>query len=279
MDLDTLTSAIRSRKSVRSYAPEPLSAHDDAILDVALHTASNPFGETVHLYKLAQDTAARGERLGTYGIIRGAQTFIGASAQPTPLAPLALGYEVEQVILRLTAAGLGTVWLGGTFKRSAFARAMGVPASEWFPAIVPVGVAAAKRGSAERLMRVVAKSDQREAWRDLFTEDGFQIQLSEEAAGRYALPLEMLRLAPSALNAQPWRVVKAGRAFHFFETHKTGSSVNEARLKGVDLGIAIAHFHLTAQALDLAGHFAVQPLAGVHIPENTIYHISWICDD
>ena len=35
-------------------------------------------------------------------------------------------------------------------------------------------------------------------------------------AGDYARPLEMVRLAPAATNAQPWRVRKARDVYHFY---------------------------------------------------------------
>ena len=37
--------------------------------------------------------------------------------------------------------------------------------------------------------------------------NSFAEPLTEEEAGDYQFPLEMLRLAPSAVNKQPWRVV------------------------------------------------------------------------
>ena len=50
------------------------------------------------------------------------------------------------------------------------------------------------------------------------------------------------------------------------------------RLRQIDLGIGICHFHLTAKALGLRGHFAHAPLSGVRIPEDTFYHISWVAE-
>lgn len=52
----------------------------------------------------------------------------------------------------------------------------------------------------------------------MFTLNDFNTPLSKEEAGEYQAALEMLRLAPSATNAQPWAVVKEGNHFHFFVT-------------------------------------------------------------
>ena len=85
----------------------------------------------------------------------------------------------------------------------------------------------------------------------------------------------MLRLAPSATNAQPWRVVKKQNAYHFFETHKKNASEEEKMIKKVDLGIALSHFHQTAMEQGLVGQFKKMDNTGINIPENTTYIISW----
>lgn len=278
MQTNDIIATIKSRKSVRTYKEIPLKDADRAALLAMMKTVSNPFGETIHLHMIDRALDAKGEKLGTYGMIRGASTFLGVSAPLTALSPLAMGYQFESLILGATACGLATVWLGGTFKWSQFARSMDIKDSEWLGAVSPVGYEAARKGSAEKLMRRIIKSDERTLWRDLFTEDGFQVQLTEERAGRYALPLEMLRLAPSAVNGQPWRVVKKDNVFYFYETHKASLSDAEKRMKQMDLGIAIAHFHLTALSLGLQGHFEQQALKDVHIPEDTFYHMSWVAE-
>lgn len=278
MQSNDIIAAIKARKSVRTYNDKPLCEEDRAALLSMMEMAENPFGEDVRLHILDKDIDVKGEKLGTYGIVRGAHTFLGVSAPLTPLSPLAMGYHFERLILGATAIGLGTVWLGGSFKRSQFARAMEVREEEWLAAVSPVGFEAARKGSAEKIMRRVIKADERELWRDIFTENGFQMQLTEEAAGAYAVPLEMLRWAPSAANGQPWRVVKKDNVFYFYETHKASLSDAEKRLKQLDLGIAIAHFHLTALQLGLKGRFEQRPLKDVHIPEDTFYHMSWVCE-
>ena len=75
-------------------------------------------------YIIDQKLNADGERLGTYGIIKGASTFLGVSIPDTKLAPLAAGYEFENLILLATHMGLGTVWLAATFNRESFALSL-----------------------------------------------------------------------------------------------------------------------------------------------------------
>ena len=172
--------------------------------------------------------------------------------------------------------GLGTVWLAATFDRPRFASAMGIRADELFPAVSPVGYPAARPRAAEALMRSAMKSAARRDWPELFFAGDLRAPLTRSAAGDYALPLEMLRLAPSARNGQPWRVRLAGGAFHFYTAYKPGAAKGEAVIKHVDLGIGLSHFHQTALELGLSGRFAELPQDGIALPEELHYAVSWL---
>jgi hypothetical protein len=148
--------------------------------------------------------------------------------------------------------------LAATFSREQFETAMAITEDELFPAILPIGYAAGKKSITESIMRKTLKSDKRKPWDEIFFQDSFENPLSKEEANMYIKPLEMLRLAPSATNAQPWRVVKKQGVYHFFETHKSNASEEDKMIKKVDIGIALSHFHQTVLEHKLAGHFEKQ---------------------
>ncbi len=266
---------IQKRRSVRTYERKPLLPHDRETLLKCMKQLDNPFGVSVHTYIIDQKLNADGEKLGTYGVIKGASTFLGVSIPNTELAPLAAGYEFENLILLATHMGLGTVWLAATFNRDSFASAMKIPKDELFLAISPVGYPAAKRSLTETMMRSTMKSSSRKEWKELFFQADFHTPLTKGMAGAYAQPLEMVRLAPSAKNAQPWRVRKTQNAYHFYADYKPGLSKGEEMIKQVDLGIALSHFHQTALELGLTGAFEQMPLEDAKLPENIHYMISW----
>lgn len=270
-----ITKTIQKRHSVRTYEERSLSAQDrEALLD-CMKRLDNPFGVPVHKYIIDKKLIADGEKLGTYGVIKGADTFLGVSIPDEELAPLAAGYEFENLILYATSLGLGTVWLAATFNRDHFASAMNIPEKELFPAISPVGYPAAKRSLMETLMRSTMKSSSRKAWETLFYQQDFITPLTKSMVGVYAVPLEMVRLAPSAKNVQPWRVCKDGNNYHFYVTYKPGLSKGEELIKRLDLGIALSHFHQTVMEQELTGNFEIMPQENLKLPENTYYIISW----
>jgi nitroreductase len=64
----------------------------------------------------------------------------------------------------------------------------------------------------------------------------------------------MVRLAPSAVNSQPWRVVMDGRSFHFYAAPTRYYIFGKSDfLRSNDLGIAMAHFALACRELGLDG--------------------------
>lgn len=266
---------IKRRRSVRTYQDKALEPDVREKLQRYMDSLENPFGQPVKKYMIDKKVATEGERLGTYGLIKGANTFLGISVPDTDLAHVAAGYEFENLILEATALGLGTVWLAATFNRDGFASAMGIPKDELFPAISPVGYPAAKRSLTESLMRTAMRSSTRKEWDTLFFLNDFRTPLTKEMAGDYAEPLEMVRLAPSDKNTQPWQVLKSGNSFHFYVVRKSGISREEEIIKRVDAGIALSHFHQTALELGLKGHFRQAEQASVERPQNSCYIISW----
>jgi len=269
---------IAKRSSVRSYESKKISISDkDKLMDY-INNLSNPFNEKVSFHFIEKELEPNGKKLGTYGIIKGATSFIGVSVPDSEFGLEAAGYEFEQLILYATHLGLGTVWLAATFSRKEFMSAMNIDKSLLFPAISPIGYSSEKKTIIEKLMRKLMKSNQRKPWDTLFFKNNFSTPLTKEEAGEYKTPLEMLRLAPSATNAQPWRVVKEKNHYHFYESHKSGISAEEKSIKRVDLGIAINHFHLTVLEHNLKGKFEKIQSKMLENNNELNYIISWIAE-
>jgi len=109
----------------------------------------------------------------------------------------------------------------------------------------------------DSVIRSSTGADRRKPWNSLFFNEDDK-PLSVEQAGRYATPLEMVRLAPSASNLQPWRIIKASESdvFHFYIKRAPGMKqlfAMKADLQRVDIGIAMCHFELAADEEGLRG--------------------------
>jgi nitroreductase len=260
--MENVYEAITARKSCRSYVPKPLpKAAKTKLLEFLKDYNKGPFGNTVDFKLLELDSIDPKEarKLGTYGVIRGARSFLAPVVASGDRALADLGYCCESAILYATKIGLGTCWLGGTFNRSGFLGQVSPSDDELMPAVIAIGRPGEGRTIMDRIFRATARSATRKPWEWLFHQGVPGKPLTEKAAGPLQRPLEALRLAPSASNKQPWRVVKERKkdVFHFYIARTSSSIGLYNDLQSVDIGIGICHFDLVAKEAGLAGTWSV----------------------
>jgi hypothetical protein len=284
-----VTGIIKRRFSCRVYAGGILAeGKRQQLEDLAASVQTGPFGTPLR-FKLVAATAKDSKELkglGTYGMIQGASGFIlGAVGQGNRNLE-DFGYQMEAIILLTTDLGLGTCWLGGNFTKSSFAARMGLRDGEDVPAVTSVGNIPDNPKFMDRLIRRLAGAHNRLPWESIFFDHRFDSRLSQEKAGDYAVPLEMVRLGPSASNKQPWRVVKGDGAWHFYlqRTPSYGQGglsklMVKSDLQRLDMGIALCHFELTARETGLKGDWALDEEPDIEMPdEYSEYTASWIED-
>ncbi len=257
--MTSITEIIQKRYSCRSYSADPVeSSVLQRFQKIVSAPQKGPFGNSPRFVLISMDTVSRDDwkKLGTYGVIKNAHWYLAGMISPAPMATQDYGYCKEKLILKATELGLNTCWLGGTFAISAFGRAAGMHRNELLPTVTPIGYAARRRSLTERFMRGIAGSDGRRPWSDIFFKGGISIPLVPEETGAYREALENVRLAPSASNKQPWRIVyeQNRNTFLFYLSRAFGyRHMRDVSLQEIDIGIAMCHFELTVQELGLAG--------------------------
>lgn len=267
---------VEKRHSVRSYMPNSFTNELKIKIKDYINTLSNPFDEKVSFKFIDIIQSGKEHKLGTYGVIKGASAYIGAIAKSASFELEAIGYEFEKLILYAASLGLGTCWLGGTFQRNEFVKALNLSQDEYLPIISPIGIESEKRNLVGTMIRKIAKSDQRKAFEDIFYEADLSKPLTESNAGDFAFPLEMVRLAPSASNKQPWRIVKDGSVFHFYEYKEPGYSDRFAYdIQRIDVGIAACHFHLALMEKGKQCEMKVVKDKISNLPTNVHYSFSF----
>jgi hypothetical protein len=188
-------------------------------------------------------------KLGTYGFIKGARYFIAGQIRPLRDSFLEYGFALEKLILDLTRMGIGTCWLGGTFNRAEFARAIGLREGHIIPAITPLGYATSTRRLGDRIIRLGAGSAKRLPAEQLFFDRNPANPVLMDPLLPQTEILEAVRMAPSASNNQPWRIVADGHRFRFYICRKPGyqKAFSQVDMQMIDMGIAMAHFDLVAR--------------------------------
>ncbi len=281
----SITEIIRRRFSCRTYANALLPAEDRRRLDEAAASwSSGPLGAALRFRLIAatelDKSALKG--LGTYGIIRGESGFFVGAVGPAEKDLEDFGYVMERLILLATEAGLGSCWLGGFFTRSSFAARILATTKEQVPAVACVGIIEDPDASRNALIRRGIGAASRLPWDTLFFDDGSGRPLTPEKAGTYAVPLEMVRLGPSASNKQPWRITCDGSSWHFFLKRTPGyrerlatKVLDIADIQRLDMGIAMCHFELSARELGLEGAWTVRRPAVKNEDDLMEYIVSW----
>jgi nitroreductase len=239
--VDSWHDAIFLRHSQRKYSGE-IPDNDETAGIERVCNAFNPFpGARAVLVREPANDVFKGA-IGSYFFrVTEAPYYIAFIADMSaPNIQAITGYLGEGVILEATALGLNTCWVGGFFRREAVEKQIDLQDKEQVLAITPVGY------SKDELNRVgvTSKTHKRKALSNLIVHGDREKYNWSNAA------LEAARLAPSAVNRQPWR-------FSIKDDSIVISSDNKKQEFGVsrrlDCGIAMLHLELGALSTGVSG--------------------------
>ena len=276
---------IRQRYSCRTYRRQPINPEDLSKLSTFLDEhVSSPRGSSLRfkIITASKNDTISLKKLGTYGFIKDPAGFVIGTIKNQPRGLEDFGYKMELIILRAVELGIGSCWLGGTFTKSNFAKAIGLTEEETIPCVISIGYPADQQAWLDRVSRIYAGADRRLSWSDLFFSDSFEKPLSKSHDDNYSEVLEMLRLAPSASNKQPWRILRQDNLWHFYlqRTQRYPPPLfsfllDIADLQRVDMGIAMAHFEQSALDLGLTGEWEINDPGYTDGNPGLEYNITW----
>lgn len=249
--MNAVSQFIKTRRSVRTFADRPIAGEVLEKLSVFMEQIENPYGIPVRFRLLN----AKEHGLSS-PVISGGDYYIVGAVQSVPHAEEAFGYAFETLVLYAWSLGLGTTWIGGTMNRVPFERAMNLTEGEMMLAVTPLGYPAEKMSLRETMMRKGVKANTRAEFGEVFFDGSFDVPLTAKKAEKLFLPLEMVRLGPSAVNKQPWRLLVTENAVHFYVKKGLVNSAAGSMQKA-DLGIALCHFALTARELGIETEFVI----------------------
>lgn len=252
-------SLIKRRTSCRTFNTASVDPQARKDLEKFLELCSN---ESFRFSIIEKPTGPEAKQLGTYGTIINGNLFIAGIVKKN--ADLfEFGAVLETIVLFCTDRGLSGCWISGSFNRKGFSNHLKISTGEYVPVIIPIGYPAQKKSILERIMRLCSRADHRKSWEQIFFAGSFTHPLSNSIAGDYVHALEAVRLAPSAMNRQPWRILADGTGYHFYLSRNKGFSKFGYDMQRIDMGIAFAHFALVAKEYYCRGSIAENaPMAG-----------------
>lgn len=248
---------INKRKSVRTYEDKQINDLIYKEINSYLEDEKNfegPFDEKISLklIPVSKNHTENGQKIGTYGFIKNPQAYIVGICENKRNSLLQLGYVLENMIINLTAIGIGTCWLGGTFTRNSFEEEIKLNQNQIIPVVTPIGYEKTNKGLVDKFVRFAAKSNSRKEFGELFFKNEFNNPLGKE--GIYKIPLEMVKVAPSASNKQPWRaIIDKLDNVHFYIAHTENYAGNKMGfdMQLIDIGIAISHFQMGLEEIGI----------------------------
>ena len=184
--------------------------------------------------------------VGSYGKIKDEPAFIAfIGDMGSRHVQEEVGYIGEGIILEATALQLATCWVGGFFKPEVVESLIEISAGERVLSVTPVGYAREALTLEEKLMTGFGRTHRRKSISAVVT--GLEMANWSEWI---KVSVEAARLAPSAVNRQPWGFHVEPDAITVF-VRTTGPEFNVA--KRLDCGIAMLHIEVAALNCGIQG--------------------------
>ncbi len=237
--MESFFDLVTTRRSVRTFDGSDISKEElEELKDYAAKVV-NPLDIPVRFEFIEKDANGLSSP-----VLSGEKIYVSAMMKPAPNADVAYGFAFQDLLMHAHEKGFGTVWIGGTMPRDKFEKASGLSDGEVMPCMSPLGKEAPKMSIKEGLMRRGVKADSRYDFEKLFFLNSFETPLSESEsmAREINVMLKAVRLAPSAVNKQPWRVVVGDNVAHFYEKKDKGFDTGDYDLQKIDVGIALYNF-------------------------------------
>jgi len=228
--MSNLYKNILTRQSCRKYSLEKLS--DQLIRDIKkeLVNIETIFDTDLSILLVTKyDIYSMLEGyIGNIGKID-APYYLILSNENTEKGHLDVGYGGEQALLYLNSLGLGTCWIGTNFSDDQIKKHFNI--SKDVLALISFGM------PSESLEREPTEAKRK---------DINEILIYKEIKEEFSPIIEAIRLAPSAVNNQPWRVlVKENRISLFLAKPNIVKRLMIKDLNYIDMGIAIKHLEIS----------------------------------
>jgi len=262
MNSTTLTqNPIETRVSTRTFTDAPLTSTHLEKISAYLEYPKNligPYGNKIQIELVIETATQEKEKLGTYGFIQNAQGYIIGSSTKDTQKLFDYAFVVENIVLYLTALEISTCWLGGRFRKQEAMSRISLGDNDIVPAIVPIGYPSKKPRLRDRAVRKILRARKRKPEDQLFFYETFNQPLLDRA-GDFQQALHYLRIAPSAQNKQPWRLLfnKDFSQVHFYTTNPLRTHpLYMCDPAYLDIGIAYNHFKAGLDEIGVMGKLA-----------------------
>ncbi|MFN2363457.1 MAG: nitroreductase family protein [Halarsenatibacteraceae bacterium] len=239
-NIQELYNAIEVRQSRRKYKSQPIGQSQIETLRETVKAIEQEVSSVKIIIRPEGFERIIKNIFGFYGLISGAWSYAVILANKSAENyQVQAGYAGEALVLKATAMEIDTCWIGGFYNSDKIEKELELPQNHAIMSVIALGEAKAKKTISEKIMKKVTGSTKRKALSELCDSDFDQgwpdwIKSAIKAA----------RLAPSAVNRQPWRFKVAGDKLTLY----TGTEKDKGEVSPyLDCGIALLHLELGAR--------------------------------
>lgn len=146
-----------------------------------------------------------------------------------------IGYVGQQIVLKLTELGIGSCWIGAPIKKSSFEKNFDINSNERYVIMIAIGYPLEKFSEVQKRPRISSE----------------EIFVGDNINGKEKV-LDALRIAPSAVNSQPWIVYGDNDKWDIYIKYKSGLFGSMLkRMNKIDIGIGFSHLILALDEMKI----------------------------
>lgn len=213
----TLEEAIKSRRSVRSYAERPVEPEKIDTLNRLVEEINASTGLNFSLVTDEPDAFGR-SLMARYGKFSGVRNYFCLAAPSDTASKEAVGYNGERLVLEARRLGLDTCWVGMTVKKRLIP--VKLRHGDKIHAVIAVGYGTVQGSDHKRKLPCSVAPDY------------------DRAPEWFRHGVDLALLAPTALNQQKFKI--------FLDGDKVKMTAGRGFYTSIDLGIARLHFEIGA---------------------------------
>jgi nitroreductase len=262
-DQPELMQALLSRYSLRSYDPNPLDENTLDNIEKVVQTTEpllsfNRMGFSLHRHLSSK------ERSFAMGMINPhiqpphiLITWITGGEHPYT----DLGFRMEQAAVQLHSMGIGSCFIGTLGREQSLNNQYNLPPQTVTGAILAIGKPVVPNAGNKPKKRLVLEK--------IAFRNDFSTPMNNP--GVLTPILEAARMAPSATNAQPWRLVWKEPYLFLFVTSKKLANILSSEYKKYclyDGGICMANIAMALKAHNLTAHWDILDPSSPVLPEH-----------
>lgn len=210
-----LKEVIYRRKSFRNYSQNPLSPQILFKIESSIENAKPLFSDAKFSWKIVD--AEKVKNVQPWRAPHNIVMFTDTSTESL----MNIGFIFQQVELYIQSLGLGSCWLG-MGKLDAYD--------------------AENLNGQKQVMMLAFGEFENDDYRK--SEAAFKRRTLNEISDIEDSRLECARLAPSAVNSQPWYFVHEGDTIHTYCIEKYLRKIVLGNMNKIDIGIALAHIYI-----------------------------------